>query len=113
MKKGTQTIPHGNKSFFDHLNNTYKILKYLKQEEDVCLAGLLHSIYGNEIFHINLGIDREEIKVLVGIKVEKIVYLFNIIPRNKITTLNIKSINMIVLANQLEQDPNYKEVLNV
>ena len=99
MKKGTQAIPHGNKSFFDHLNNTYKILKYLKQEEDVCLAGLLHSIYGNEIFHINLGIDREEIKVLVGIKVEKIVYLFNMKTYRIIITKNRKKKNTFSIFN--------------
>jgi len=73
-------MKHCDRSFLDHLINTYNILKKLNQKEDVCLAGLFHSVYGTEEFKIKnmLLPTRAEIQNIIGIYSESLVYSFSI-----------------------------------
>ena len=75
----TQNIPHSGKNFFDHCVNVYNILNNCGFDEDVCFAGLFHSIYGNDIFTTGkqLNASREDVKNIIGERAENLVYKFN------------------------------------
>ena len=96
ISKKTQQIPHYRGSFFHHLVNVYDKLRKWKCNEDICYAGLFHSIYGNEIFKTVLETDREIIKNLIGKDAEELVYLYN---QDRFKS---KSLRIISLANKLD-----------
>src|SRR5690242_11378331 len=48
---GARGLPHGDKTLWDHLVGTARILHAWSQPRDLCLAGLVHSIYGTDVFH--------------------------------------------------------------
>ncbi len=96
FEKETHKIKHSKTSLFEHLINVFNILKSWKCSEEICFAGLFHSIYGNEIFKIQVEKDREKIKDLIGQEAEKIVFDFN---QNR----NIsKETSIVSLANDLD-----------
>lgn len=97
IKKNTQNIDHNDKTFFQHLLNVYNKLRQWNCSEDVCYAGLFHSIYGNNVFSKKIETDREVIKKLVGERCEDIVFNFN---KNRYLTKELKTIS---LANELDQ----------
>lgn len=69
---------HGERKLFNHLVGTYDLLRSWNIKEDVCLAGLFHSIYGTE-FHKQAaaGSDqRETIKSAIGARAEFLAYIF-------------------------------------
>jgi hypothetical protein len=96
VNKKTQEISHHDKNLFQHLVNVYNKLRKWKCEEDICYAGLFHSIYGNEYFQQETESNRDVIKELIGDKAEGLVHLFN---QNRIQN---KDIRIISLANQLD-----------
>jgi hypothetical protein len=97
IQKKTNTIPHSKSNLFNHLVGTYNILRKWNCSEDICFAGLLHSIYGNEFFTITVENERQVIKELIGEKAEELVYLFN-----QDRNIN-KDTSLISFANSLEQ----------
>lgn len=72
-----KNIKHSNVSLMEHLIGVYNVLKKLNQSEDVCLAGLFHSIYGTDTFKLNLNIKRDDIKKLIGNYSEELVFDFS------------------------------------
>lgn len=75
LKNVASNIPHSKTTLFDHLYRTYKILKSHGADEDTCLAGLYHSVYGTE-FYSRLNLSRDDVKRIIGVEAEKIVYEF-------------------------------------
>jgi hypothetical protein len=67
----------------EHLTNTYDDLKRMGAEEDVALAGGLHSIYGTNAFRkATLGPEkRPVIRGLFGERTERLAWLFSQINR--------------------------------
>tara|TARA_R100001132_G_scaffold25307_1_gene25352 strand:+ start:2362 stop:3249 length:888 start_codon:yes stop_codon:yes gene_type:complete len=104
ISKNTNEIPHGNKTFFDHLVGVYNILKKTNHEEDVCLAGLFHSIYGNDIFNYKTEKNRENIKNIIGKEAEELVWIFNNTPREILKETGSEKIQSILVANELDQN---------
>tara|TARA_R110002153_G_scaffold7687_1_gene34344 strand:- start:65 stop:919 length:855 start_codon:yes stop_codon:yes gene_type:complete len=98
VSKKTQTVPHGNKNLFQHLINVYNKLRKWNCHEDICYAGLFHSIYGNDSFTFKTETDREIIKKLIGEKSESLVYLYN---QDRYKNKQLKTIS---LANELDQN---------
>jgi hypothetical protein len=96
--KKTQEVPHYNKNLFQHLINVYNKLRKWRLEEDLCYAGLFHSVYGNEYFTHKVETDRSVIKNLIGSKAESLVYQYNN-DRNQ-----NKNTRIISLANKLDHD---------
>ena len=96
ISKKTQNIPHHNKSFFQHLLNVYNTLRKWNCPEDICFAGLFHSIYGNEIFKVQTEKNREVVKDIIGEQAEKIVFNFN---QNRMLSNETK---IISFANDLD-----------
>ena len=112
ISKRTQQVSHYKKNLFQHLVNVYNKLREWRCEEDVCYAGLFHSIYGNEHFKEQIEKDRIVIKNLIGEKAENLVYLYN---KDRYQNKNLK---IISLANELDHDyihviDNYFDKLDI
>lgn len=77
IKNKTFFLTHSGQSFFDHLYNTFLLLKSYNLPEEICIAGLFHSIYGTEFYNPNLKINEEEIKNIIGEKANYLVKCFS------------------------------------
>jgi hypothetical protein len=109
--KHTNTIQHSGDSFFNHLYKTFCILKNLNQSVDVCLAGLMHSIYDTEHFSAGLSFNKEQIVEMVGSYAESLIELFCLPDRDNMILNNTKHLPQekykdflyIAYANNIEQ----------
>src|SRR5271163_912328 len=74
---GIERIPHSQKSYLAHLIALYRDLKAQGYDEDVCRAGMFHSIYGTELFQgFTLPLERRpEVRALIGERAERLAYL--------------------------------------
>src|SRR6185312_7855292 len=74
---GIEQVPHTGKSYLAHLIAVYRILESQGYSEDVCRAGMFHSIYGTEKFQgFTLPVDRRaEVRALIGDRAERLAYL--------------------------------------
>lgn len=74
---GIEEIPHSSKTYLGHLVAVHHKLAEWDCGEDVCLAGLFHSIYGTEIFQgFKLEIGRRgELAELIGARAERLAWV--------------------------------------
>ncbi len=93
---GFSSIAHLSQSFDQHLLGVYQVLKSWEEEEAVCVAGLLHSIYGTVAFRheiVSLQ-ERDWVRSVVGERAEALVFLFCVHAR-------------VSLFSQLQNDGEY------
>src|ERR1700748_468494 len=77
LQENTGSQKHGKKSFYQHLFNVYTYLKEHGAPEEVCDAGLFHSIYGTESYEFqNDRITREVVRGFIGDYAEELVHIF-------------------------------------
>ena len=71
-------IEHIDGSLVEHLQGTYLLLQSWGAEQDLCMAGLYHATYGTSGFdkHLISKNQREQVKNILGNKVEYIVYIY-------------------------------------
>ena len=81
QRHGCFETKHSGKSLGSHLLNTYNILKALEADEEVALAGGLHSIYGTNAFQRQTIQDRSVVNDAFGPRTERLAYLFGRIKR--------------------------------
>ena len=83
---GCDKQQHGSsRTLLDHLVGVSEMLAKKDCSDDLCIAGLFHSIYGTSHFRpkmISMG-ERDNIKSLIGVEAENIVYQFCILPRDR------------------------------
>src|SRR5262245_9025465 len=74
---GIESVPHTQKNYLAHLIAVYRFLKDRGSDEEVCRAGLFHSIYGTEMFQgFKLPLDsRPQLRALIGDRAEQLAYL--------------------------------------
>jgi hypothetical protein len=74
---GVDEVPHTHKSYLAHLIAVHRFLELHGCPEDVCRAGVFHSIYGTEKFQgFTLPLDRRsEVRDLIGDRAEHLAYL--------------------------------------
>jgi hypothetical protein len=74
---GIDQVPHTHKSYLAHLIAVFRDLESLGCPQDVCRAGMFHSIYGTEKFQgFTLPLNRrEEVRALIGVRAEYLAYL--------------------------------------
>ena len=74
---GIEQIPHTHKSYLAHLIAVFRDLDSKGFGQDVCRAGMFHSIYGTEKFQgFTLPLERRgEVKTLIGDRAEELAYL--------------------------------------
>jgi hypothetical protein len=76
----------GNRNLLHHLVGVSVLLSERGCSDDLCKAGLFHSIYGTTIFKpkmVSLE-DRDKIKDLIGVWAETLVYEFSMLPKDRI-----------------------------
>jgi len=77
VEMGVEQVPHTHKSYLAHLIAVYRSLESQGFPEDVCRAGMFHSIYGTEKFQgFTLPLERRgEVQALIGDRAERLAYL--------------------------------------
>jgi hypothetical protein len=77
VEMGVEQVAHTHKSYLAHLIAVYRLLESQGLPEDVCRAGMYHSIYGTEKFQgFTLPLDRRgEVRALIGDRAEWLAYL--------------------------------------
>jgi uncharacterized protein DUF6817 len=73
---GIEQIAHTQKNYLAHLISVYKLMERAGCEEDLCRAGLFHSIYGTEKFRgFTLPLSRRaELAQMIGPRAERLAY---------------------------------------
>lgn len=114
--KHTSYVDHSGRTFFEHLLGTMKRMEAENLSDELCLAGLYHSVYGTEFFQYkNEEITRDTVKGLIGEFAESLVYEFCTLKnRYDIIVNNTKGYNAktlyglrhIELANLRDQNVN-------
>jgi hypothetical protein len=74
---GVEKIDHTKKSFLAHLIGVYRFMEARGCGEELCRAGMFHSIYGTEKFQgFKLPLERRpEVRALIGDRAEDLAYL--------------------------------------
>ncbi|HEY2345127.1 MAG TPA: hypothetical protein VGH80_04505 [Xanthomonadaceae bacterium] len=75
---GANHLGHTDRSLMDHLVGTGEILRQWDCDEDVCIAGVFHSIYGTNAFVRSCmdKDDRDRLRDMIGTRAERLVFLF-------------------------------------
>ena len=74
---GVDEVAHTNESFLAHLIGVYRYMEARGCNEELCRAGMFHSIYGTELFQgFKLPVERRpEVRELIGERAERLAYL--------------------------------------
>jgi hypothetical protein len=77
VELGIEKVPHTEKTYLGHLVNVYRLMEKEGCTEEVCRAGMFHSIYGTEKFQgFKLPLEkRDEVRKLIGERAEMLGYL--------------------------------------
>jgi hypothetical protein len=74
---GVERIGHTNKTYLGHLVGVYRLMQTGACDEELCRAGMFHSIYGTQQFQgFTLPLERRgEVRALIGERGERLAYL--------------------------------------
>ena len=74
---GIEKVEHTQKNYLAHLIAVYHFMKNEGCNEELCQAGMFHSIYGTERFQgFTLPLERRgEVRDLIGDRAERLAYL--------------------------------------
>jgi hypothetical protein len=73
---GIEQVAHTQKNYLAHLISVRKLMQNAGYDEELCRAGLFHSIYGTEKFQgFKLTLERrDELTELIGSRAERLAY---------------------------------------
>jgi hypothetical protein len=111
-------MPHSGTTFACHLYQTFRILYGWKQDIDVCLAGLAHSLLGRRSSGVpSSKISSDEVCKIVGGRAYSVIQLLSIQDGFAAALGNeswvSKAAYMVELANLLEQANDEQELAEV
>lgn len=69
-------LNHGNSTYINHCFGVYTILNNMGCSNDVCMAGLYHSVYGTDSFDTTITLSKQTVIELIGVRAEKLVSIF-------------------------------------
>jgi hypothetical protein len=77
VELGTDAVDHTERKFLAHLVGVYQDLKAWDCDEELCRAGMFHSIYGTQKFQkFALPLERrEQVRRLIGERAERLAYV--------------------------------------
>src|SRR5207302_7664696 len=77
VEVGIDKVAHTEKTYLGHLINVYRLMESRGCTEEVCRAGMFHSIYGTQQFQgFKLPLERRpELAALIGARAERLAYL--------------------------------------
>ncbi|MEK9696028.1 MAG: TIGR02466 family protein [Candidatus Poseidoniales archaeon] len=106
--------PHGKRKLSDHLLGVYKLLEGDGASQEVCDAGLFHSIYGTEVYRHKTLTSRDIVRSIIGDEAENLAHMFCELklPREKaIYEIGDPKIRSQLLdiheANEIEQEDDH------
>jgi hypothetical protein len=78
-----RSLPHGNRTLFDHLWGTWRILASSNADSDIAVAGLVHSIYATEHYPFETYSQASRLYVTkhIGASAERLAYLFCVLEK--------------------------------
>jgi Domain of unknown function (DUF6817) len=99
---GIEQIAHTQKNYLAHLISVYKLMQASGCDEDLCRAGLFHSIYGTEKFQgFKLPLARRtELADLIGSRAERLAYWNCQMDRSSLDELLAQSEEPFLLRNR-------------
>jgi len=118
---GADRMEHGNGTLHEHLMGTFLLLRDMKAEDDICLAGGLHSVYGTSAYKTKT-IDTKStiVRDMFGENVDRYVRIFSTMNRRLLLSENDESVGLqmedlmamrqIEIANMMEQMPSSKKI---
>jgi hypothetical protein len=77
VELGIDQVAHSQKSFLAHLIAVYRLMESHGCSEELCRAGMFHSIYGTQLFQgFTLPLERRpDVRALIGERAERLGYL--------------------------------------
>jgi hypothetical protein len=77
VELGIEKVPHTQKNYLAHLVSVYRLMESQGCTEELCAAGMFHSIYGTQQFQgFKLTVEqRPMVRDLIGERAEKLAYL--------------------------------------
>ncbi len=77
LSLGSETVGHSGKNYLAHVIGVYRLMQAQGCDEDLCRAGLFHSIYGTQLFQrFKLPLERRtEVRDLIGERAERLAYI--------------------------------------
>ena len=77
LEQGIDKVDHTNRTYLAHLVGLWRLMEANGCDEELCRAGLFHSVYGTEVFQgFKLPLEsRPQIRALVGERAEWLAYL--------------------------------------
>jgi hypothetical protein len=77
LAMGVEKVAHSNKTYLAHLVAVYRLMQSQGCTEEVCQAGMFHSIYGTELFQgFKLPLERRgDVQALIGERAERLAYI--------------------------------------
>jgi hypothetical protein len=101
---GTAERPHGGRSLREHLEGTCRLLEQWGNPDEVCLAGLFHSIYGTQYYRGQSlpPEQRERVRRRIGLRAEELAYLFGACDREHLVS-NVHKSGDYTLLDRIRQ----------
>lgn len=81
-----QLIHDSHVPFLSHLVGTRRVLASWGCDDELCDAGLFHSVYGTEYFPTDGTASRDEVRAVIGDRAERLAWLWCTIRRDTIDT---------------------------
>lgn len=77
VELGIEKVPHSGKSYLGHLISVYRLMETEGCSDELCRAGMFHSIYGTQKFQgFKLPLEkRAEVRQLIGERAERLGYM--------------------------------------
>jgi hypothetical protein len=99
---GIEKVPHTQKNYLAHLISVYKLMQSCGCDEELCRAGLFHSIYGTEKFQgFKLHLEqRAELAGLIGDRAERLAYWNCVMDRASLDELLTQASEPYLLRNR-------------
>jgi hypothetical protein len=100
-------VPHTQKSYLAHLIAVYNLMREYGQSEELCRAGMFHSIYGTEKFQgFKLELDqRERLCELIGPRAERLAYWNCLMDRSTLDSQLEQPVGPYVIRNRETGEP--------
>ncbi|MDB5384701.1 MAG: hypothetical protein JWM11_347 [Planctomycetaceae bacterium] len=99
---GIEQISHTQKNYLAHLISVHRLMQTNGYDDDLCRAGLFHSIYGTEKFQgFKLPLEqREELVELIGRRAERLAYWNCLMDRESLDELLTQPAEPFLLRNR-------------